>query len=307
MHRLLVPLLTALLLPVAATAQPRCTSRVEATAAVSPTLLVRLTAALSSGLSAHPEACPAVRFDLVGAQLVMTVVLEDGRQVARVLPTPDDAAPTLVALTAIPRVAEPPAEPDPPDAPAPPPEPAGPPEPPEAPPGPPQPSPRPLPLAAPAARAWGLRGGLFGTLGRSAGASRLGSGLDLDLVLPRWVFGLRGAVTATPRSGDPAGAATLSARARWRRGPWELDLGPAFGLRGWPDDPAGLAWTAGMESSLARPLGAWGFVFVRVEAAAVFADAPASLRINRWRDLDDDSPRASFAGHLVFGLRANLL
>jgi len=276
---------------------------------VSPALLVRLTAALSSGLGDHPDACPGVRFDYVGAQLIMTVVLEDGRQVARVLPNPGDAAPTLVALTAVPRVSLAPSEPE---APTPTPETA--PLPVVAPAAAPVADPTPTAVAArpvvPAARTpWPVRLGFFGTSTRLAGSMLVGAGLELDVTLPRWVFGLRGTVTTTRReeSGVFAGVA-LTARARWVWSRWELDVGPAFGLRGATFDANTFAWTAGMESSVAFRLGATWSVFARMESTAVFADGEPLRRDNRGRD-DDDDRRASdvgFAGTLALGIRGAL-
>lgn len=94
-----LPLLLLLLAARPALAQPaprRCTPRVEATPAVAPATVARLTAALAA--VAGP--CPLVRLDVVGGRLLMTAVLDDGREVTRVLPTPGDALPTLIAITA---------------------------------------------------------------------------------------------------------------------------------------------------------------------------------------------------------------
>lgn len=294
------------LTPAAAGAQVRCLSRVEASPSVPAALLVRLTASLPSGASDDAAArCPAVRFDQVGTQLVMTVVLEDGRQVARVLPTPGDAAPTLVALTATPRglapvetpegASEPSAVPEP----SPVPQVVGPTSA-EALPPPPRAT---VPTEVLPVRAWPLRAGVFGTFGHAPEARQLGLGMELDLTLRRWTAGLRGAVLASPAAGGQlAGELTLAVRARWQRGAWELDAGPTLGLR-WSPDARGPARQAGAEATLARRFGSAWWVYARVTSAAVFANEDGE-RDNHAHDRDGHG--VGFAGGMSLGVRASL-
>lgn len=263
--RALLPSLLLWLLPRVATAQTAgadCLPRVEASAQVAAPLVARLATAVSSG-SLDCGAISLVRFDLGGNRLVMTVVLDDGRQVARVLPSPEDALPTLVALTAVPRIASavvPSPDPTEPEAPAPvavaPVVPA-----------PPPPRPEVGPVAPPPTR-WRLR------LGAALGVGSFGehpsprASLDVDLISHQWTFGLR-AFAGPDERRDTVGG-TLSVRRQWVWGRWQLDLGPAASAR-WThseNDGAPLSLLVGGESSLAFALTSRLSVFVRVEGGA---------------------------------------
>lgn len=246
-----------------------CAPRVEATAAVHPAVVARLTASLSPPDDVEAAPCPLVRLDMVGAHLVMTAVLDDGRQVARVLRSQADAVPTYVALLATPPL---PPLPDDDDANevTPPPAPST----TTAPAAPPaalpyvvvMPAPR-VPAAQPAARAWQVRlGAAFGG-GLALHHFQLHGGLDLDVLRPHWALGLRGLVDGE-RHGVGWGA-TFSLRWRSVGVRWEFDAGPAVGLRVPVDtERNGVALRAGVESALGYRLGGAWSVFARVEGGA---------------------------------------
>ncbi len=195
-----LPILSALLVATpAARAQSvtaPCTPRVEATPRVPPATLAALTAALSSDGPAD-RSCPVVRFDVANNRLVLTAVLDDGRQIARVLRHSRDALPTLVALLAVPALPiEGLAEPEAPATPV---------APVTAPvvPSPAQPSavsPAVPSRALSPALATGplpsngaaLRVGVWGGFGASEHVSLVRLGVDLEHVRRDWTFGLRG-------------------------------------------------------------------------------------------------------------------
>lgn len=311
--RKVAPTLVALLLglPAPALAQDavaRCAPRVEATAAVSPAMVARLTAALASGSLVVPGPCPLVRFDLIDRRLVMTVVLDDGRQVARVLPSQSDALPTLVALLATPPM---PAVDD--DlAPV---EPAS--APPVAsPPPPPAPElvPPPAlattvlapvaPVAAVSASAWGLRLGASFGVGRVDHVGLTRTALDVDVLRARWALGVRLAYEPVHLDDGPASGAsgTLSLRPRWTFGRVELDAGPAVGARWVFDDSTrgGLALRAGAEASVAVALSQRWSVFARVDGGADFT-MRGELRTSR-----DGRQRHDTEAEFVWGASVGL-
>lgn len=303
-------LIALLLAPAPAFAQgvaARCAPRVEATAAVSPSVVARLTAAVSTGAQVASGPCPTVRFDVVDHRLVMTVVLDDGRQVARVLPSQNDALPTLVALLATPPIPEVEAIDDG-DA-APPPPAVAPPPPPvvalvvasEATPvlaAPPAVTP-----AAPSHRA--LRLGLSGGVGRVDHAGLMRASLDVELLRDRWVLGLRGSYDRA-RIDDhsaPGAAATLSLRPRWTLGRFEFDAGPALGARWIFGDSSrgGLTLRAGAEASVAVSLGSRWSVFARVDGGAEFSMRGETRTTRDGRQRRDDE--AVFAWGAALGVR----
>ena len=282
--RKVAPTLAALLLglPAPALAQQaltRCAPRVEATAAVSPATVARLTAALASGAQVVPGPCPVVRFDLIDHRLVMTVVLDDGRQVARVLPSQSDALPTLVALLATPpmpaaddalaRVEPTPAAP------------------PVAPPPPPAPEVAPpavlsavaiapvVPVERAVTSPWGLRLGASFGVGRIESVGLTRTALDVDMLRSRWALGVRLAYEPVHLEDGPASgvSAALTLRPRWVFGRVELDAGPALGARWVFDDTnrGGLALRAGAEASVSVALSQRWSVFARVDGGADFS------------------------------------
>jgi hypothetical protein len=295
---LALPLLLATSPALAQRAGARCAPRVEANAAVPPALVARLTAAVSSGAMAAPVQCPLVRFDVVGAHLVMTAVLDDGRQVARVLASQSDALPTLVALMATPPMPDE-------SAPEAPPAPAAPPAPPAAPIALPTPALRAAP-ATPATARWGLRLGASLGVGRVDHTGSLRATVDVEVLRGRWAFGARAAYERAGRRGEaPAGAAaTISTRHRWVAGRWELDAGPALGLR-WSESPGGGVVTArvGAEASAALRLGAAWSVFARLDGGADFALTGRPPEARQRRDDDD----ATLAWGAAVGLRWDVL
>lgn len=267
----------------------RCAPRVEASASVPPSTVARLAASVSSWSRASVP-CPLVRLDLVGARLVMTVVLDDGRQVARVLPSLDDAMPTLVALTASPALPEGPAEPaavDPvtaaptAEAPAPPveaPAPASPPPVVAAPPPAPVVAVAPTPpLGAP----WRLRVGLGGGNTNITASQRWHASLDVDALRGPWAFGLRAGDDGSMRRRqmELGASLALSARRRFFVGRWEFDVGPAVSARwGFGDtSTSGPSVLVGAEASAAFTITPRWSVFVRVGGAATFSLRPTEV------------------------------
>lgn len=270
-------LVALLLTPASALAQgapARCAPRVEASAAVAPTAVARLTAAISEGAQAVAGPCPLVRFDVIERRLVMTVVLDDGRQVARVLPSASDALPTLVALLATPPMPEVADETAAPEA-----------EPTRATPSTsvaPDPERAPPVVAfarvaplAPAPARWGLRLGLSGGVGRVERGGLARALLDVEVTRPRWVLGLRASYEGEAVNDHIAwgGGVALALRPRWTFGRWEIDAGPAFGARWIFDDASrpGPVLRAGAEASVAVSLGARWAVFARVDGGADFS------------------------------------
>lgn len=244
-----------------------CAPQVEAGASVSAMTVSRLTAAVSEARNLG-SGCPRVRLEQVGPRLVMTVVLDDGRQVARVLPTLDDALPTLVALTASPALSVSPEEP--PTAPPPPP-PTDPPAPPVVPAPLPPPPPAVAAVAAAAPRAWDLRVGISYGLERSLG--RFGDAWtgDFDVVRGTWVYGARvGYGSSSGRDAHQSSVvAGVSGRRRWVVGRWQFDLGLALrGRYSFGDASNGLSWAAGPEGSVGLTVGRGWSIFTRLELAA---------------------------------------
>lgn len=297
-------LIALLLAPSPAFAQgvaARCAPRVEATAAVSPSVVARLTAAVSTGAQVVSGPCPTVRFDVIDHRLVMAVVLDDGRQVARVLPSQNDALPTLVALLATPPIPEV-EELD------------------TSPPVVPPPSPpvalvvardvvptvgAPIPVGPAAPARWALRLGLSGGMERVDHAGLMRASLDAELLRERWVLGLRGSYDREridDRSASGA-AATLSLRPRWTLGRFEFDAGPALGARWVFDDSArgGLTLRAGAEAAVAVSLWSRWSAFARVDGGAEFStrEEPRVMRDGRQRRDDE----AVFAWGASVGLR----
>lgn len=276
------------LLAESAQAQPvpsaRCAPQVEATAAVAPATVARLAAALTSGGFAGQ--CPRVRLDVVNARLVMAVVLDDGRQVARVLATPHDALPTLVALTATLAI---PAAPEgvessqaPPEAPAV-----------EAPivaapavSAPVATAPVVVTPAAPVGRAWSLR------LGASLGAERRNTFspqavLDLDLVLRRWVFGVSASFARSSRAITES--ASASARWRWGAGRWQVEVGPSAG---WVQ-----VFNATRDVRYGMRFGAVGAVSLRLSAAlSLFARVEGGVEVTARHDAQTDEVSRATGG-----------
>lgn len=302
-----------LLLPASASAQgvsARCAPRVEATAAVSPSVVARLTAAVSSGAPAVDGACPTVRFDIVDRRLVMTVVLDDGRQVARVLPSQNDALPTLVALLATPPIPE--AEDVVPiEAPTTPEE-----APPVVAPAALAPTREPAPLtpavgAAPAVVAprWAARLGVSGGIGRADHVGATRASLDAELLRERWVVGVRASYERQRIDDATASgvAATLSLRPRWTAGRFEIDAGPSLGARWIFDDSArgGLGLRAGAEASVAVSLWSRWSVFARIDGGAEFSTRDDEREERASRQHHDAA--ASFAWGAAVGLRWEVL
>ena len=303
-------LIALLLAPAPAFAQgavARCAPRVEATAAVSPTVVARLTAAVSSGAQVASGPCPTVRFDVVEHRLVMTVVLDDGRQVARVLPSQNDALPTLVALLATPPIPEVEEIED--ADPAPPTTPAAPPSTPAvalviasdatpvlaAPPA--------ITPTAPSRRT--LRLGLSGGIARADRSGLMRASLDVELLRDRWVFGLRGSYDRERIEDHSASgaAAALSLRPRWTLGRFEFDAGPALSARWVFDDSTsgGLKLRAGAEASVAVSLWSRWSVFARVDGGAEFSLRGETHTMRDGRQRHDDE--AVFAWGAAVGLR----
>lgn len=279
----------------AQSAESECAPRVEASETVPASVVSRVTAAVSSG----PLVCRAsslVRFDVVAGHLVMTAVLNDGRQIARVLPSPADALPTLVALTADPIAPSAPTTQTPPEA-APPVElaPALVPDLPLA--------PSPPPAVATRRSAtdddpspWSWR------LGASVGISGLRedpsprADVDVDLLSSAWAFGLR--ATVAPGEHETSTAAVGSMRRRWSWSRWSFDVGGAAGAR-WSfteDESPHTSLLLGVESSL-------GFVLLRHLSAFVRVEVGADLfgRGAHQRGDDDDDARAYYGA--VAGVR----